>query len=288
MDGVSAGLWPDYPSAPSLELCAVAEFVVPPYMGDKRGLAAFDSMPNLQVCQLLTIGYEDAIAALPASVTVCNAKGVHEESTAELAIALILAATKDLPADLSRGVEGQWQHYRRGTLLGANVLILGAGGVAQAIFNRLAPFDCRVTMFARSARGNVLSLGELSKFLAKADVLVVALPLTEQTRGLVDDEMLDQLPTGALVVNVARGPVAQTSAILKQARTGRLKFALDVVDPEPLPAEHELWALPNVIITPHVGGNTDAFPIRARRLVREQLQNWVLGAPLLNVVRPGA
>lgn len=272
---------------PATDACEVAEFVVPPYMGDKRGLDAFRDMPNLQVCQLLTIGYEDALAVLPESVTICNARGVHEESTAELAVGLMIASVKGLPGDLARSATGSWHHYRRGTLSGANVLVLGAGGVAQAIMNRLLPFDVRVTMFARSARGNVVALTELPRFLAKADALVIALPLTEETRGLVDGEMLSKLPDGALVVNVARGAVMSTTAAIAEARSGRLNFALDVIDPEPLPVDNPLWRLSNVIITPHIGGNTDAFPIRGRRLVREQLQSWVMGAPLINVVRPG-
>lgn len=272
---------------PATDACEVAQFVVPPYMGDKRGLDAFREMPNLQVCQLLTIGYEDALAVLPESVTICNARGVHEESTAELAVGLMIASVKGLPGDLARSATGHWHHYRRGTLSGSNVLILGAGGVAQAIMNRLLPFDARVTMFARSARGNVVALTELPRFLEKADALVIALPLTEETRGLVDGEMLSKLPDGALVVNVARGAVMSTAAATAEASSGRLNFALDVIDPEPLPAENPLWRLSNVIITPHVGGNTDAFPIRGRRLVREQLQSWVMGAPLVNVVRPG-
>lgn len=285
MDGVTADLWPDYPQTPPPEICARVQFAVPPYMGDRQGLDVFKSLPNLLICQLLTIGYEEAVAVLPESVTVCNAKGVHEESTAELAVGLMLASIKDLPADVVRSQTGQWQHYRRGTLAGANVLILGAGGVAQAIFNRLVPFDCRVTMFARSGRGNVAAISELSQFLPKADVLILALPLTEQTHGLVDEQMLGRLPAGALVVNVARGPVMQTSALIAEAQNGRLNFALDVVDPEPLPPSHPLWGLANVILTPHVGGNTDAFPVRGRRLVRGQLQSWVLGAPLINIVR---
>ena len=287
VDGVIASVWPDFPQSPAAVDCESAQFAVPPYMGDKRGLVAFETMPNLQICQLLTIGFEDVLAVLPESVTVCNAKGVHEESTAELAIALILAGVKGFPGDLSRASTGQWHHHRRGTLSGANVVILGAGGVAQAIFTRLAPFGSRVTMFARSHRGNVKPMSQLGEHLAKADVLIIALPLNDETVGLVDEQMLCQLPDGAMVVNVARGPVMQTAAVIAQAQDGRLDFALDVVDPEPLPPGHPLWQMPNVIITPHVGGNTDAFPIRARRLVREQLQSWVMGAPLVNVVRQG-
>jgi phosphoglycerate dehydrogenase-like enzyme len=244
-------------------------------------------MPNLRVCQLLTIGYDDVLAHVAPSVTVCNAKGVHEESTGELAVALLLALVKSLPLDVRNAGSGRWQHFRRGSLAGLNVVILGAGGVAAAITERLAPFGCNVTMIGKKPRGKVRDLGDLPQLLKKTQALFVALPLTDETRGLVDQTMLAHLPDGAFVINVARGPVAVTEAIVSEATSGRLNFALDVVDPEPLPPDHVLWSLPNVLITPHVGGNTDAFPVRGRRLVREQLENLLMGAPLVNVVRAG-
>jgi phosphoglycerate dehydrogenase-like enzyme len=285
--GVSQEVWPDYPAAPSVSALATAEFAVPPYMGKPEGLKCLAEMPNLQVCQLLTIGYDDVLAHVAPSVTVCNAKGVHEESTGELAVALLLALVKSLPLDVRNAGSGRWQHFRRGSLAGLNVVILGAGGVAAAITERLAPFGCNVTMIGKKPRGKVRDLGDLPQLLKKTQALFVALPLTDETRGLVDQTMLAHLPDGAFVINVARGPVAVTEAIVSEATSGRLNFALDVVDPEPLPPDHALWSLPNVLITPHVGGNTDAFPVRGRRLVREQLENLLMGAPLVNVVRAG-
>jgi len=286
--GVTQETWPDYPNMPTGEALAAAEFVVPPYMGDSRGLVALSEMPNLKVCQLLTIGYDDVVAHVAPSVTVCNAKGVHEESTGELAVALLLALVKSLPTDIRNSASSKWQHFRRGTLSGLNVVILGAGGVASAIKQRLDAFDCNVNLIGQKSRGNVKVLADLPELLKKTQVLIIALPLTDDTRGLIDESILSLLPDGAYVVNVARGPVAVTDAITAQALSGRLNFALDVVDPEPLPTEHVLWTLPNVLITPHVGGNTDAFPVRGRRLVRQQLENVLMGAPLVNVVRAGA
>ena len=146
----------------------------------------------------------------------------------------------------------------------------------------LLPFECDVTVVGRTARPGVLGVEDLPRLLPEYDVVVLAVPLDESTRGMVDAEFLARMRDGALIVNIARGAVADTDAMLAEA--GRLRFALDVTDPEPLPADHPLWRAPGVLISPHVGGNTTAFLPRIGRLVRDQILRWESGAPLLNVV----
>ena len=258
------------------------EFYAPLYMGDSDTLAAMARMPRLQVCQVLTAGYEHALPFLPDGVTLCNAAGVHDASTAELAVGLAIARLRGLD-DFARAMpQGEWLHDARPSLADRRVVVIGAGNVGTAIRRRLEPFEAEVVMVGRSAREGVRGADELPALLPGADVVIVAVPLTEQTRRLVDDAFLSLLPDAALVVNVARGPVADTDAILRHA--GRLRFALDVTDPEPLPSDHPLWREPSVLISPHVGGNTSAFAPRIRGLVGEQVRLWSVGAPLLNVV----
>lgn len=266
----------------SEEVLADAGFFVPTYMGDARNLGLMARMPNLEVCQLLTAGFDSALAHLPRSVTLCNAAGVHDASTAELAIGLMLASLRGIDEAARAASEGRWIHRARPALADSQVLILGAGGVAQAVRRRLAGFEVGITMVGRTAREGVLSINDIASVLPMADVVVVAVPLDDSTRRLVDAVFLGQMKDGALLVNVARGGVVDTDALLAECSSGRLVAALDVTDPEPLPPDHPLWQCTGVLITPHVGGNTSAFLPRAERLVREQLQRWRTGQPLLN------
>jgi phosphoglycerate dehydrogenase-like enzyme len=259
-------------------------FVVPPYMGPAAELGVLSHLPNLKVCQLLTAGYDQALAHLPSGITVCNAAGVHDASTAELTIGLILASQRGID-DFSRGMHnGRWLHATRPSLADRRVLIIGAGGLGRAIQRRLEPFEVEVQMVARTQRPDVHDATQVPHLLGWADIVVLAVPLTEQTRGMVDAGFLSQMKAGALLVNVSRGAVVHTPALMEFVAAGKVRAALDVTDPEPLPAEHPLWQLPGVLISPHVGGNSDAFIPRANALVAEQLHRWSLGEPLRNVV----
>jgi phosphoglycerate dehydrogenase-like enzyme len=185
---------------------------------------------------------------------------------------------------------GEWLAGVRPALADRQVLLVGAGRIASAIADRLAPFEVGVTRVGTYARdddrGHVHANEELPELLPRHEVVVLVCPLTDQTRGMVDAAFLAALPDGALVVNVARGAVVVTDALLAEVSSGRLRAALDVTDPEPLPPEHPLWRAPNVLISPHVGGATSAFPPRARALLKEQLERFGAGRPLLNVVNP--
>jgi len=246
-------------------------------------------MPSLKVAQTLTAGVDDVRPLVPAGVTLCNARGVHDASTAELAVALVLASLRGIP-DFVRDAGG-WDGRRRDALADRTVLIVGYGSVGAAVERRLAGFECEVLRVARTAREGsddvdaVHGMDELDDLLTAADVVILTVPMTEETRGLVDAAFLSRMPDGAVLVNVSRGPVVRTDALLAEVASGRLRAALDVTDPEPLPPEHPLWSCPNVLISPHVGGNTTAFLPRAMRLVAEQVRRHVEGRPLLNVIR---
>jgi phosphoglycerate dehydrogenase-like enzyme len=281
------GTSPDFPADP-----ADAVFYVVPYMkGPTAGALPLPRMRRVQVVQTLSAGVDHIaphLPQLPSGVRLCNARGVHEASTAELTLTLVLASLRGIPRFVRGQDNEKWYAGFYPALADRRVLIVGYGSIGAAVEDRLLPFECEVTRVARSARstprGPVHALDELPRLLPSADVVVLTTPLTEQTRGLANAPFLAAMKDGALLVNVARGPVVDTKALLAETESGRLTAALDVTDPEPLPAGHPLWHAPGVLISPHVGGSTSAFLPRAKRLVRAQLQRFAAGEPLANVV----
>lgn len=260
-------------------------FYVPTYMGPHSTFELIGQMPNLEVVQLLTVGFDAALEYVPENVTLCNAVGVHDASTAELAVALVLASLRGID-DFARAMpRGEWIHDRRSSLVDRKVIIIGAGGVGRAIANRLIPFEAEVTLVAKSQRPGVVSISELPSLLPKVDIVILAVPLDGHTTGLVDDAFLSRMRDGALLVNVARGGVVDTAALLRHVQQGRIRAALDVTDPEPLPPEHPLWRTPGVLVSPHVGGDSSAFIPRAKRLVESQISRWLSGNLLEHVVQ---
>jgi phosphoglycerate dehydrogenase-like enzyme len=263
------------------------DLLVLPYMMKADDLRRLPS-GVAPVVQSQTLGYDGVAERLPAGFVYCNAPGVHEASTAELAVGLIIADRRGLPGFGAAQLEGRWAHAPMPGLAGSRVLLLGAGGVGEQLRLRLEPFEADVVRVGRTARqdahGPVHGLDELPALLPTADVVVVAVPLNAQTRGLVGDRFLAAMKDGALLVNVARGPVADTAALVAHTANGRLHAALDVTDPEPLPPDHPLWTCPNVVITPHVGGHVGAMAPRMRRVLREQISRLSAGRPPANVV----
>ncbi|WP_437438602.1 2-hydroxyacid dehydrogenase [Humibacter ginsenosidimutans] len=263
------------------------DIVVPPYMGGSAVLSALAGV-RTRLVQSQSIGYDGVVKVLPAGVVFANAASVHEASTAELTVALMLAAQRGIPDFVRAAEHGRWAPARYASLADRRVLIVGYGGVGKAVEARLAGFEVELTRVASRARDedgvHVHGIDELPQLLPEADVVVIGTPLSDATRGLVDDAFLSALPDGALVVNIARGPVADTDAVLKHATEGRLRFALDVTDPEPLPDGHPLFALPNVLISPHVGGATSAMMPRMAKLLRRQIERMLAGEEPLNVV----
>lgn len=234
------------------------------------------------------IGYDGVRETLPRDVAYANASGVHETATAELTIALLLAAQRRLPEFIEAQRLARWQPLKSPGLADQRVLLLGYGGVGQAIARRLGGFEVDLTPVASHAReqGGVLVHGsdELPALLPEADILINALPGGAATAGLIDDAVLSALPEGALVVNIGRGPTVDTEALVSHLRRGRIRVASDVWDPEPLPEDHPLWSLDGVIITPHVGGNSDALLPRMARLIAEQAERLALGQKPRNIV----
>ena len=283
------GLEVDYYGAGGEEVPASVdevELYVLPYMqpGAKELMAR---MPRLRVVQTLTAGVDDVVPHVPDGVTLCNAAGVHDASTAELAVALMLASGRHLDVFARQQAESRWHSINGTALADQRVLIFGHGRIGQAIEARLAGFEvASITRVARRARDEPLvhSSDELLDLLAETDVLVIIAPLTPETDRVVGAEALSRLPDGALVVNVARGRLVDTDALLAETSSGRLRAALDVTDPEPLPADHPLWRVPDVLISPHVGGASSAFLPRADRLIKAQLARYAAGEPLINQV----
>jgi phosphoglycerate dehydrogenase-like enzyme len=251
-----------------------------------RGLAPLEwlSTVTTRLVQSPAIGFDGVSGVLPPGHRLANAAGVHEDSTAELAVTLVLAAQRDLPFYVQAADQGRWATRLSPGLSGRTVLLLGVGGVGQAVEARLRPFGPEIVKVARAARDGVHGVDELPTLLPEADVVVVAVRLDDSTVRLVDAGFLARMRDGALLVNVARGAVVDTDAVVAETSTGRLRAALDVTDPEPLPPDHPLWRIPGVLVTPHVAGATpDATP-RMARLVRAQVDRMLAGEPPLNVV----
>lgn len=284
---VSDAYWYDDEEHVPPDVCAEAGFFVPRYLGTRENASLAASMPRLEVMQLLTIGYEYAVAHVPSGVVLCNAQGVHEGSTAELALGLAISSMRRIDASARDMTSGVWDHRRGASLQGAHVVVIGAGPVGLLTAERFRPMCERVTVVARCAREDIRAVAELPAILPTADVVVLAVPLTSETTTMVNAAFLEAMKPGSLLVNVARGPVVDTTALVEELKTGRISAALDVTDPEPLPAGHPLWSLPNVLITPHIGGDTDAFPVLARALITRQVDAWRDGRALLNVISHG-
>lgn len=283
--GVQVDAWTDPEQLP--DSAGEVELAVVPYSAGSSTLDWIDRLPALRVLQLQTAGYEDVLARVPAGVTLCNGGGIHDTATAELAITLALASRRRLDRFARAQAEARWAPEWGMTLADQRIGIVGYGRIGQAIERRLAGFEvASVTRFARTVRTDpdVVSITELPDRLPELDVVFVITPLTEQTRGLFDAAMLARMADGALLINVSRGPVIDTEALLAETSAGRIRAALDVTDPEPLPADHPLWRVPDVLISPHVGGYAASFEPRRDALIAAQLRRFAAGEPVQNVV----
>ena len=264
---------------------ATVEVWVPPFLANAA--AMLDTMPAVRLVQLLSAGADAWVARVPGHVTLCDARGVHDSSTAEWTVAAILAYLRNFPAFARAQASREWAYSPTDELAGKRVLIVGAGSIGTAVARRLEPFDVSVTLVARRAREGVYGVDDLPVLLPQADVAVLIVPLTPETTGLVDAAFLAALPDGALLVNAARGPVVDTAALTAELASGRIGAAVDVTDPEPLPPDHPLWTMPNFLLTPHVAGSVLGLLPRAYRLVGAQLRRYAAGVPVANVVVDG-
>ena len=260
------------------------EFWVPPFL-QPPPTAELDALPQLRVVQLLTAGVDTWLGRVPVHVTLCNARGVHTGATAEWAVTAILSYLRNFPYFARAQAHGEWAYRQTDELAGKHVLVVGAGAIGEAVAARLEPFEVSLTLVARERRRGVYGVDELPLLLPEADVVVVIVPLTATTTGLVGAAFLAAMKDGALLVNAARGPVVDTAALTAELASGRLGAALDVTDPEPLPGGSPLWELPNLLLTPHVAGSVRGTLRRAYTLVGDQLRRYAAGQPLINVVR---
>jgi len=242
-----------------------------------------EPLRSLRLLQVLGAGVEDWLGRVPSGVLLSNARGAHGAATAEWALAALLAVVRELPGFVVDQQRQVWDKHETATLVGARVLVLGAGDLALELQQRLEANGTGVTLVGRRRRDGVAGRDELPDLLGVHDAVVAMVPLDDSTRGLVDAEFLARMPDGAILVNAARGPVVDTVALLAELQTGRLRAALDVTDPEPLPADHPLWSAPGLLITPHVGGSTRGATARAVAVLTAELTRFVAGEELHNL-----
>jgi phosphoglycerate dehydrogenase-like enzyme len=257
-----------------------AVFLVPDWE-DGETVEALPQLDQVRVVQALSAGTDWIEARVPAWATLCNARGTRDAAVAEWVVGALLG---DAYGQFTAARARRWSDAKPRELQGATVLIVGFGSIGRAVERRLEPFGVEVVGVARSARDGVHATGELPALVAQADAVVVLAPLTPETTGLFDAELLARMRDGALLVNAGRGGVVDSAALLAELESGRLRAVLDVVDPEPLPDGHPLWEAA-LAITPHNAGDTPAADERAVRFAAEQLSRFARGEPLRNVVR---
>jgi glyoxylate reductase len=257
---------------------------------DRVDSALFDACPRLRVVANLAVGCDniDLAAAAARGVAVGNTPDVLTDSTADLAFALILAALRRLPEGAAAVRDGSWTTWDPGWLLGrdahgATLGIIGRGRIGDAVARRAAGFEMTVLHHNRSGG---IALDEL---LERSDVVSLHCPLTEETRGLVDEAFLRAMRPGAILVNTARGPIVDQIALTTALREGWIAgAALDVTDPEPLPAGDPLLGAPNLIVLPHLGSATRATRERMAALAVDNLLAGLSGSPLPHAVEVSA
>jgi phosphoglycerate dehydrogenase-like enzyme len=285
-EGVELDVWDVESPYPRADEVAVT--MLPFYFGGRHRWQYVHDLPNLRLLQLPSAGYEHAVPHVPDHAELANGRGIHDDETAELAVGLALASLRELGAFQADRARGVWDARTTRSLADRRVTVVGYGAIGSAIATRFEAFRTDVTVVARTAREQdgrqVRAFGDLPALAADTDVLVLITPLTDETEGLVDATLLGALPDGALVVNVSRGKVVDTDALVAELESGRLSAALDVTDPEPLPAGHPLWTTPNTVLTPHVGGNTDLSVPRSVELMRRQVAALADGRPFENVI----
>lgn len=259
------------------------EFLVPPF-GSRRVTEALPRLDSLRVVQVNSAGVDWIAPSIPAGVTLCSARGVRDAPVAEWVVGAILDSYKGLARFRRQQEQAQWKFGMPRELAGSKALILGYGSIGRAVGDRLRPFGVEVTAVASRRRGGVYGVEAIDELLPRADIVIVLLPATPETVSLIDKQRLASLKTGALLVNAGRGSVVDTEALVDELESGRLEAALDVTDPEPLPPESPLWRLPNVLLTPHVAGDSPAADRRVYELVGNQIRRHLEGRPLQNVV----
>jgi phosphoglycerate dehydrogenase-like enzyme len=277
----------DHPDLPRVEV------LVPPYRS-RRVLSALPGMAGLRLVQALESGVEWLLPHVPDGVTVCNSRGAHDVAVAEWVVGVVLAVQRKLPEHLDAQRQGLWRDIVAedewgppfaGDLEGATVLIVGHGSIGTAVERRLEPFGVDFLRVARGERPGVQPVSALPSMIPDADVVIVLVPLTPDTEGLVDASLIGAMKPGALLINAGRGRLVDQEALTEALYDGRIRAALDVTDPEPLPAGDRLWTAPNLLLTPHMAGDTPRRYRRSWEIVGEQVERLLEGRPLENVVK---
>jgi phosphoglycerate dehydrogenase-like enzyme len=280
--GIEADVWDGGEDLP--DSADQVEYVVVPLGVQPATIKRLATLPRLKTIQILSAGADQVLPYIPDSITLCNARGAHTGATAEWTVGAIVAALRNFPRFAVAQREGRWDPAQSEPVGGKHVLIVGYGDIGAAVERRLAGWDVTVDRVARHARDGVHPIAELTEVLPDADVVVILLPVTDETRQLVNKEFLGSMKDGALLVNAARGVIVDTGALLEELTSGRIRAALDVTEPEPLPDGHPLWRAPGLLLTPHVGGAIVESRERAYHVVSEQLARLAAGQPLLNVI----
>lgn len=248
-------------------------------------------LDGVRVVQAISAGVEDLVDQLPEGVVLCDGAGVHDAPVAEWIVMAILASRRQLPQHVLDQERGVWRHPGLSVGIddveGATVLIVGYGSIGRAVEQRLRPFGAKFLRVARHEREGVRPVADLPALLPQADVVVILLPLTNETQQFVDRQFLTLMRPGALLVNASRGRTVDMTALVEALAAGRIRAALDVTDPEPLPEGHPLWRNRDALITPHIGGSVVRAYDRAWPLVADQLRRYLNGEPLRNVVTEG-
>ena len=274
------------PAHPPPQELSMVRFWVPDFRNADPAVyrVAVEAMPELRVIQAQTAGVDVLLQVLPDGVELCDARGVHGSSTAEWALTALLSVFREFPRFEQARQQRRWDYSVTDELAGKRVLVVGAGDVGQQLARRVTACDATAVFVARTARDGVHSVAELPDLLPDADAVVLIVPKTAETVGMVDAKFLAAMPDGALLVNAARGPVVDTAALLAELTSGRLRAAVDVTDPEPLPSDHPLWTAPNLLLTPHVAGSVLGSGDRFAALLVRQLRRYLHGEPLENRV----
>jgi phosphoglycerate dehydrogenase-like enzyme len=287
-DGMIADVWTG--GEPLPDSADEVEAIVLPFGVRPDLLAKVARLPSLKLIQLRSAGADTVLPFIPDNVTLCNARGAHDPATSEWAVGVIVAQLRNLPRFVKAQRVGRWDRVMSQPVAGKHVLIVGYGSIGGAVERRLTGWEVTVERIARRARPatadtpDIKSIDELDEALPRADVVVLLVPVTDETRGMVNAKFLAAMKDGALLVNAARGAIVDTDALLWELNSGRLKAALDVTDPEPLPDGHPLWRAPGLLLTPHVGGMVDDGTDRANAVVLAQLARYAAGEPLHNVI----
>ncbi|MBF6180182.1 2-hydroxyacid dehydrogenase [Nocardia otitidiscaviarum] len=282
LDGVRAVRYE--PGGPVPPGGADAEILVPGFLAGSAAAALAWELPKLRLIQLLTAGAEAWVGRIPEGVLLSTARGAHGASTAEWALTGLLTVYREFTEFAVAQREHRWTQHRTDTLHGKRVLIVGAGDLAAEMRRKLAPFDTPVTVVGTRARDGVHGVDELPDLIPHADAVILTVPVTSRTVGMVDADFLARMHDGAILVNAARGPVVRTDALLAELTARRLRAVLDVTDPEPLPADHPLWDAPGLLLTPHVGGSSRGSVERAYAVAVGEIQRYLAGEPLRNLV----